>query len=71
MTGRPVDTNTGGQLVQPAELDATLEGTVSAVVRTAQDVLWAMEDMLLRIAGHCPITINSQGDQLSAALRAA
>jgi hypothetical protein len=51
-------------LSDPAEHeDATLEGTVSAVVRTAQDVLWAMEDMLLRIAGHCPITINSQGDQ--------
>jgi hypothetical protein len=50
-------------LSDPAEHeDATLEGTVSAVVRTAQDVLWAMEDMLLRIAGHCPITLHSQGD---------
>lgn len=50
-------------LSDPAEHeDAALEGTVSAVVRTAQDVLWAMEDMLLRIAGHCPITVHSQSD---------
>ena len=50
-------------LSDPAEHeDATVEGTVSAVVRTAQDVLWAMEDMLLRIAGFCPVNVHSQGD---------
>jgi hypothetical protein len=50
-------------LSDPAEHeDATVEGTPSAVVRTAQDVLWAVEDMLLRIAGFCPVNVHSQGD---------
>jgi len=44
-------------------LDAAPAHTDSAVIVSAQDVLWAMEDLLLRACALNPVSVEGQGEQ--------
>jgi hypothetical protein len=44
-------------------LDAATPDTDSAVIVSAQDVLWAMEDLLLRASALNPVRVEGQGEE--------
>lgn len=50
-------------------LDAAPPDADSAVIVSAQDVLWAMEDLLLRACALNPVCVEGQGDCLSIRLK--
>jgi hypothetical protein len=50
-------------------LDAAAKDTDSAVLVCAQDVLWAMEDLLLRACALNPVLVEGQGEHRTVRLK--